>query len=89
LRGDYQEWEDRALCKQVGNWAFYAEGDGSNPYSFGKQICAMCFVRDSCLERALKDQEEYGLWGGLTPPERLRLLREIHGADFDWPGAKG
>jgi WhiB family redox-sensing transcriptional regulator len=86
VRGEYEAWEDRALCKQIGNWAFYSDGEGGNPYAFGKQICAMCFVRESCLERALRDQEQFGLWGGKTPPARLKLLRERFGPNFDWPG---
>jgi WhiB family redox-sensing transcriptional regulator len=85
VRGDYEDWEDGALCKQIGIWAFYSDGQGGNPYAFGKRICGMCCVREPCLERALRDQEQFGLWGGETPRSRLQLLRQRFGPDFDWP----
>jgi len=40
-----------------------------------KQICALCPVRDLCLEYALEAKEEYGIWGGLTTRERQELIR--------------
>ncbi|GGM84141.1 hypothetical protein GCM10012275_63480 [Longimycelium tulufanense] len=39
-----------------------------------KSFCAVCPVRRSCLEQALR-RAEHGIWGGLTESERERLLR--------------
>lgn len=40
-----------------------------------KQICLDCPVRTQCLQEALDREEEFGIWGGLTAGERLRLAK--------------
>lgn len=40
-----------------------------------KAICAICPVREACLEHALSAREKHGVWGGLTERERRRILR--------------
>ena len=46
-------------------------------------ICEQCSVRQPCLEYAVKNIEEIGVWGGLTARQR-RILRYkyIRG---EWP----
>lgn len=39
-----------------------------------KALCATCPVIDQCREHALRVQEPYGVWGGLTESERAKLL---------------
>jgi WhiB family redox-sensing transcriptional regulator len=38
-------------------------------------VCQRCPVRAECAAHALTTQEPYGVWGGFTEHERLRLLR--------------
>lgn len=38
-----------------------------------KEVCARCPVRTECLGHALRVQEPYGVWGGLTEDERRAL----------------
>jgi WhiB family redox-sensing transcriptional regulator len=38
-----------------------------------KAICAMCAVRQPCLEFAIAAGERFGIWGGLTTLERRSL----------------
>ena len=40
-----------------------------------KAICRGCPVRMRCLEYALEIDERFGVWGGLSTPERDRLKR--------------
>ena len=40
-----------------------------------KDVCSHCPVRSLCLEYALANDEKYGVWGGLSRPERLKVLR--------------
>lgn len=40
-----------------------------------KDVCSHCPVKDLCLEYALANDEKYGVWGGLSRPERLKVLR--------------
>jgi WhiB family redox-sensing transcriptional regulator len=39
-----------------------------------KDGCAVCDLRDACLDYALA-RNEYGIWGGLTRDERRNLRR--------------
>ncbi len=38
------------------------------------RICAICSVREPCLETALANEEPYGIFGGKTVSEREHLL---------------
>jgi WhiB family redox-sensing transcriptional regulator len=39
-------------------------------------ICDGCSVKRQCLDFAIKHREESGIWGGTTPDQRLRVLRQ-------------
>jgi WhiB family redox-sensing transcriptional regulator len=41
-----------------------------------KAVCAICPVRQLCLEHALNYRERDGVWGGLNERERRRLVRQ-------------
>lgn len=49
-------------------------------YREARDICQACPVKRECLEHALTNREQHGLWGGLTPNQRERLTREPLGA---------
>lgn len=68
-----ESWEESALCTQVDPEIFFPEKGGSTREA--KKICATCEVRDACLEAALKRDERFGIWGGLSERERRRLKR--------------
>ena len=85
MLGGYETWEDDALCKEVGNELFFPEYQGSNTYHLAQRVCAMCPVKAQCLERALRDEEPHGMWGGVTPHSRLGMLKKMHGEDYCWP----
>jgi WhiB family transcriptional regulator, redox-sensing transcriptional regulator len=53
------------------------EGSGTH-YRLAKQLCAECPVADLCLEYSLASEEQFGVWGGLTPRER-RAMRVARG----------
>ncbi|AXN53510.1 WhiB transcriptional factor [Gordonia phage Ronaldo] len=83
----YEEWEDDALCKQVGTEPFFPEkfeGSGNIGYAF--RVCAACPVVEECLQFAIDHQElaKYGIWGGTTPKWRqeYREAMGIKGIDF-------
>ena len=71
--GEVAPWDHFALCAQVDPNLFYPEKGGS--LSQAKRVCKECPVRRECLEYALEADEEYGIWGGKTRPERLKLKR--------------
>jgi WhiB family redox-sensing transcriptional regulator len=64
---------DDAACRGVDTSVFFPASDAqAGP---AKEICATCPVREECLEFALETRPADGVWGGLTPIERHRLIR--------------
>jgi WhiB family redox-sensing transcriptional regulator len=53
------------------------EGSGTH-YKLAKKLCGECPVQNLCLEFALSSEEQFGVWGGLTPRER-RAMRVARG----------
>ena len=45
-----------------------------NNAKIAKAFCAGCPVQNECLTYALNVGEMHGIWGGLTPKNRQRLL---------------
>jgi WhiB family transcriptional regulator, redox-sensing transcriptional regulator len=66
-------WQADALCSQTDPEAFFPEKGGSTRDA--KRICGQCNVKAECLEYALKNDERFGIWGGLSERERRRLKR--------------
>lgn len=40
-----------------------------------QRICATCPVREQCLEYALEERIDHGVWGGASERERRRILK--------------
>lgn len=66
-------WTVDALCAQVDAELFFPEKGESNREA--KRVCGGCPVRAECLGWALANNERYGIYGGLSDRERLRLVR--------------
>lgn len=66
-------WEDRARCTTYDPELFFAPRARAERRA--KAVCAGCPVRDECLEFALDQRVEFGIWGGTTGRERVSLLR--------------
>ena len=41
-----------------------------------REICEPCPVRRQCLAHALMQPEPFGIWGGFTRQERIRMFRK-------------
>jgi WhiB family redox-sensing transcriptional regulator len=71
-------WQQAGACRHAPGVNFYPETEReARP---AKRICLLCPVRQICLETALRNGERYGVWGGLTERERLRLGRRRRAA---------
>jgi len=68
-------WRDRAECRNAPPNLFYPaiEADAS----LAKIYCSACEVRVECLDHALREREEYGVWGGLSERERENLRMRV------------
>jgi WhiB family redox-sensing transcriptional regulator len=80
---DSWDWQRRGACRGRDSAQFF-HPDGERGSSrarreqAAKAVCATCPVRAECAAHALTVQEPYGVWGGFTEAERLRLQ------DFGW-----
>ncbi len=68
-------WRERGRCKGAPVDVFYPDDD-EDPGDEAKAICALCDVREACLEHAIAAHEKIGVWGGYTSRERRRLVRQ-------------
>ena len=69
-------WVADAACAELPTAVFFptdAVGD-----TVALCVCAACPVRDLCLEYALANGIEHGVWGGTTATERSRMLAQGH-----------
>ena len=76
---DIWDWQRMGLCRGRDSAQFF-HPDGergasrSRREATAKQLCRSCPVRAECAAHALATREPYGVWGGFTEAERLRLL---------------
>jgi WhiB family redox-sensing transcriptional regulator len=76
---DVWDWQRLGLCRGRDSAQFF-HPDGERGASRGrreaaaKRVCEACPVRAACAAQALSTREPYGVWGGFTEAERLRLL---------------
>jgi WhiB family redox-sensing transcriptional regulator len=73
------DWQRYGACRGHDSGEFF-HPDGERGASrirreiAAKSICRRCPVRPECAAHALAAREPYGVWGGFTEAERLRLL---------------
>lgn len=67
----FEEWMGRAMCLDVDPELFYPDKGQPGKAAVAKRICGMCPVIDECLAHAVAKREQHGIWGGLTPKERM------------------
>ncbi len=74
--------ELRAACADHDPELFFPLGEFGRPgpqpkhdpeVERARAVCARCPLREPCLQGALERGERYGIWGGLTTPQRDRL----------------
>jgi WhiB family redox-sensing transcriptional regulator len=65
---------DHARCVEVDPELFFPEVDSVWRAQAAKNICDKCPVKKECLDYALSNRFRDGIWGGLSPTQRNRLL---------------
>jgi WhiB family transcriptional regulator, redox-sensing transcriptional regulator len=76
---DVWDWQMEGLCRGRDSAQFFhPDGERGSSRSRrelkAKDLCRACPVRSECAAHALATHEPYGVWGGFTEAERLRLL---------------
>ena len=67
------EWMADGKCRELPPSVFFPS-DGLGVQA-AQRICAECPVSDACLEYALVNRIDHGVWGGRSERERRRILR--------------
>jgi WhiB family transcriptional regulator, redox-sensing transcriptional regulator len=74
-------WQRLAACRGEDSTYYFAPSyfekrrEKLAREAVAKRICAVCPVRQPCLEYALATREAHGVWGGLNETERRTLLK--------------
>lgn len=66
-----EAWRHRARCLDADPGIFFPEKGGSSKEA--KRICDQCPSKEACLAYALENEEQFGIWGGLSENERRQL----------------
>lgn len=75
-----QIWQVKASCRGPLAAVFFPPSqferkeDKEHREGRAKAMCAVCPVRQPCLDYALRIREPHGIWGGLNESERKDLL---------------
>lgn len=69
-------WRDRAACRGMSPNVFHPENHAPKAWREARAICAGCEVRVECLRFAVDTGEMHGVWGGMSPKERLMFARD-------------
>lgn len=66
-----QSWKDLSLCLVYPSVDFFNYRDTAR----AKEVCGECSVQAQCLDFAIRNGEDSGVWGGMTPDERKVYVR--------------
>jgi WhiB family redox-sensing transcriptional regulator len=66
-------WMNDGSCRNHPPEVFFpSDGVG---VTIAQRICATCPVRQPCLEYALENRIDHGVWGATSERERRRILK--------------
>ena len=78
------EWMARGNCAHESPGLFFpSDGVG---VEVARRICATCPVKEACLEHALVNRIDHGVWGGASERERRRILKRRRTATMEGAG---
>lgn len=66
-------WVVFAACKDADPNVFFLEPEDDPSPALA--MCRACSVQQQCLDYAVGARLSSGIWGGLTPKQRRRLIR--------------
>jgi WhiB family redox-sensing transcriptional regulator len=68
------EWMAKGKCREM-DPAIFFPSDGVGVQA-AQRICSDCECKAQCLEYALVNRVDHGVWGGASERERRRLQRQ-------------
>lgn len=73
MQSETRGWAERANCRGADPESFFERGIADARAAL--RLCHGCPVQEPCLEYALAEQIDHGVWGGLTERQRRSLQR--------------
>jgi WhiB family redox-sensing transcriptional regulator len=73
-----ENWRLHAACREEDPDLFFpigSTGPAVVQTAEAKAVCRSCPVQAACLEWALENRQDSGIWGGLSENERRALKR--------------
>ncbi len=71
---DSEAWLQEGACLGLDPETFFPSD--TRGVEVAKEICRQCVVRKECLEYALENRIDHGVWGGESRRERARILKQ-------------
>lgn len=74
----YDDWRHHAACRDEDPELFFPVsevGPGARQTAEAKTVCGRCPVRTQCLDHAIDNALDFGIFGGTSESERRNLLR--------------
>ena len=68
------DWMARGRCREMDPRVFFPS-DGIGVHE-ARRICDECPVKGPCLEYALANHVDHGVWGGTSERQRRRILKK-------------
>lgn len=72
------DWRHRAACLTEDPELFFpigVTGPALTQVEEAKKVCMRCDVREECLQWALENGQDHGVWGGTSEDERRSMKR--------------
>jgi WhiB family redox-sensing transcriptional regulator len=73
-----EDWREYAACRDADPELFFPVsevGPGARQVAAAKAVCAGCPVRARCLDYAVDNALDHGVFGGTTERDRRTLVR--------------
>lgn len=74
LEDNDMEWQNQAYCRDSGV-DFFPEQQVNTKILIATKFCNQCPVKQQCLDFAMNNRIDYGIWGGKTAANRRSLRR--------------
>lgn len=81
-----EAWRQKAKCRGLDPSLFFPERGDNATLSQAKKICRDCPVKLDCLQYAVENREEFGVWGEMTVKGFRKVRRQVE-ATGEWPFA--
>ena len=69
------DWKADAACRDLDTNLFFPDSESDSGPALA--VCAVCPVREQCLDFAIRTRQNDGVWGGATETERKRIRRRM------------